>query len=168
MQLFVVQGGYNMAHFAELNGSNVVQRVLVYSNVEIVRNGGDWSSEAETHINSKMGGTWKQCSYNFTQRGRFPSAGWTWNPSLNKFQEPKPFNSWTWNNSDNEYQAPVTKPSGDVLWYTVGDENIQYPLTWDETGGRWVTLDNTGQHKEWVPASSSFSNISNPFEEEEE
>ena len=115
-----------------------------------------------------MGGTWKQCSYNFTQRGRFPSAGWTWNPSLNKFQEPKPFNSWTWNNSDNEYQAPVTKPSGDVLWYTVGDENIQYPLTWDETGGRWVTLDNTGQHKEWVPASSSFSNISNPFEEEEE
>jgi hypothetical protein len=144
----VVQGGYNMAHFAELNGSNVVQRVLVFSNVEIVRNGGDWSSEAETHINSKMGGTWKQCSYNFTQRGRFPSVGWTWNPSLNKFQEPKPFNSWTWNNSDNEYQAPVT--------------------TWDETGGRWVTIDNTGQHKEWVPASSSFSNISNPFPEEEE
>ena len=30
---------------------------------------------SETHINSKMGGTWKQCSYNFTQRGRFPSAG---------------------------------------------------------------------------------------------
>ena len=73
MQLFkVVQGGYNMAHFAELNGSNVVQRVLVFSNVEIVRNGGDWSSETfETHINSKMGGTWKQCSYNFTQRGDF-------------------------------------------------------------------------------------------------
>ena len=43
--MFVVQGGYNMAHFAELNGSNVVQRVLVFSNVEIVRNGGDWSSE---------------------------------------------------------------------------------------------------------------------------
>ena len=56
-----------MAHFAELNGSNVVQRVLVFSNVEIVRNGGDWSS-GETHINSKMGGTWKQCSYNFTQK----------------------------------------------------------------------------------------------------
>ena len=44
---FVVQGGYNMAHFAELNGSNVVQRVLVFSNVEIVRNGGDWSSGAK-------------------------------------------------------------------------------------------------------------------------
>ena len=44
MQLFKVQGGYNI-HFAELNGSNVVQRVLVFSNVEIVRNGGDWSSE---------------------------------------------------------------------------------------------------------------------------
>ena len=43
--------------------------------------------------------------------------------------------------------TPVTKPSGDVLWYTVGDENIQYPLTWDETGGRWVTLDNTGNTK---------------------
>ena len=45
-------------------------------------------------------------------------------------------------------------------WFSLNEE---YPLTWDETGGRWVTLDITGQQKECVPASSSFSNISNPF-----
>ena len=163
MQLFVVQGGYNMAHFAELNGSNVVQKVCVFSNSEISSNGGDWSDEAETFIETRMGGSWKQCSYNANERGKYPGEGWTWNASLSKFQEPKLFNSWSWNNSDNEYQAPVTKPSGDTLFYTHNDENIQYALTWDETGTRWVTLDITGQHKEWVPASSSFSNISNPF-----
>ena len=152
-----------MAHFAKLNDSNVVESIVVISNSDVASNGGDYSAEAETMVENRLGGSWKQCSYNANQRGKFPGIGWSWNNSLDKFQEPKPFSSWSWNNTDNEYQAPVTKPSGDDIWYTSGDENIQRPLTWDETGGRWTTLDNTGQYKEWVPGSSSWSNISNPF-----
>ena len=66
-----------------------------------------------------------------------------WNPSLNKFKNPNHLILGLGIIQIMSINAPVTKPSGDVLWYTVGDENIQYPLTWDETGGRWVTLDNT-------------------------
>ena len=53
-----------MAHFAKINSDNVVEVVNVFSNDDINSNGGDYSAEAETWINSKWGGTWKQCSYN--------------------------------------------------------------------------------------------------------
>ena len=64
MQLFVVQGGYKMAHFAELNDSNVVQRIVVISNDDVNSNGGDYSAQAETMVENRLGGSWKQCSYN--------------------------------------------------------------------------------------------------------
>ena len=44
-----------MAHFAKIDGSGVVIDVNVFDNDEIAANGGDWSSEAETYVNNKMG-----------------------------------------------------------------------------------------------------------------
>ena len=67
-----------MAHFAKLNESNVVTDVNVFDNAEINANGGDWSSEAETYVNNKMGGTWKQCSYNGTKRKSMAGIGYTY------------------------------------------------------------------------------------------
>jgi hypothetical protein len=39
-----------MAHFAELNSSNEVLRVVVISNDDVDANGGDESSSAETYV----------------------------------------------------------------------------------------------------------------------
>jgi hypothetical protein len=41
-----------MAHFAELNNSNEVLRVIVISNDDVNANGGDYSTEAETFVAS--------------------------------------------------------------------------------------------------------------------
>ena len=66
-----------MAHFAKLNSDNVVETVNVFSNDDIDANGGDYSAEAESWINGKWGGTWKQCSYNKKQRGERGGKGET-------------------------------------------------------------------------------------------
>jgi hypothetical protein len=39
-----------MAHFAELNSSNEVLRVIVISNEDVDANGGDESTQAETFV----------------------------------------------------------------------------------------------------------------------
>ena len=130
MLLFVVQGGFEMAHFAELNGSNVVQRVCVFSNSEISSN----------------------------ERGRFPGEGWTWNASLSKFQEPKLFNSWSWNNTANKYQAPITEPNKSQCEYTIGSWTGVALPDWDEDNTRWSALfaDNEGGADDSVNHSVSI------------
>jgi hypothetical protein len=41
-----------MAHFAELNSTNEVLRVLVISNDDVDANGGELSTEAETFVST--------------------------------------------------------------------------------------------------------------------
>ena len=58
-----------MAHFAELNSSNEVLRVIVVSNTDVDANGGDQHADAETFVTTIVpygtgGDSWKQTSYN--------------------------------------------------------------------------------------------------------
>jgi len=67
-----------MAHFAELNNDNTVIRVIVISNGDC--DGGDFPvSEAvgQSFIANtlKLGGTWKQTSYNKNFRGKYAGIG---------------------------------------------------------------------------------------------
>jgi hypothetical protein len=81
-----------MPHFAKINGSNIVEKVEVFSQEDIDANGGDYSSGAESWVNSYKGGTWKQCSYNANQRNIYPSIGDSWDSANNKFKPKKPPN----------------------------------------------------------------------------
>ena len=77
-----------MAHFAELNSSNEVIRVVVISNDDVADNGGDYSSQAETFVSnliphSENGVTWKQTSYNNNQRKQYAGIGFTYDASKN-------------------------------------------------------------------------------------
>ena len=88
-----------MAHFAELDSSNVVIRVVVISNDDVNANGGDLSAEAETFVGTLVpmqgnGVAWKQTSYNNNSRKHFAGIGWTYSSSKNKFIAPKPYGSW--------------------------------------------------------------------------
>jgi len=131
-----------MAHFAELNSSNEVLRVIVISNDDVNANGGELSSEAETFVASivphSTGGTaWKQTSYNNNFRKQYAGIGDTFDVSKNKFIKPKPFPSWSLDSND-DWEAPVTHPT-----ITEIDSNIVY-TSWDEDNQKWLGETYTG------------------------
>lgn len=80
-----------MAHFAELNNDNTVIRVIVISNGDC--DGGEFpASEAvgQAFIANtlKLGGTWKQTSYNKNFRGVYAGIGFTYDADADLFVEP--------------------------------------------------------------------------------
>jgi hypothetical protein len=131
-----------MAHFAELNNSNEVLRVIVISNDDVDSNGGELSSDAETFVASIVphledGTAWKQTSYNDNFRKQFAGIGDTFDTSKDKFIKPKPFSSWSLDSND-DWQAPVAKPT-----VTEIDSNVVY-ISWDEDNQKWLGETYTG------------------------
>ena len=79
-----------MAHFAELNSSNVVLRVIVIDNADVNANGGELSAGAEAFVEtivpySAIGNSWKQTSYNNVFRKQYAGNGFTYDVSKDKF-----------------------------------------------------------------------------------
>ncbi len=131
-----------MAHFAELNNSNEVLRVIVISNNDVNTNGGDYSTDAETFVASIVphlsgGNQWKQTSYNGNARKQYAGIGFTYNASKNIFIAPKPYASWSLD-SNNDWQAPVPYPT-----VTKVNSNTVY-ISWDEDNQKWLGETQTG------------------------
>jgi hypothetical protein len=131
-----------MAHFAELNNSNEVLRVIVISNDDVNANGGDYSTEAETFVasivpHSSGGNQWKQTSYNGNARKQYAGIGFTYNANKNKFIAPKPHSSWSLDSND-DWQAPVPHPT-----VTEINSNLVY-ISWDEDNQKWLGSTYTG------------------------
>jgi hypothetical protein len=125
-----------MAHFAELNNSNEVLRVIVISNDDVNANGGDESSQAETFVasivpHSEDGTAWKQTSYNNNFRKQYAGIGDTFDSSKDKFIKPQPYPSWSLDSND-DWEAPVTYPT-----ITEIDSNLVI-ITWDEDNQKWL------------------------------
>ena len=118
-----------MAHFAELNNSNEVLRVVVISNDDVAANGGDLHADAETFVASIVpystdGVAWEQTSYNHNFRKQYAGMGATYDASKDKFISPQPFPSWSLDSND-DWQAPVSYP----------DDGKNYE--WNETTNAW-------------------------------
>lgn len=131
-----------MAHFAELNSSNVVLRVIVVSNEDVDANGGDQSTGAEDFVptivpHSENGVAWKQTSYNNNFRKQYAGIGYSYDSSKDKFIDIKPFPSWALDSND-DWQAPVTYPSATSV---SGNDLL---ITWDEDNLRWKGKTFTG------------------------
>ena len=127
-----------MAHFAELNDSNVVLRVIVIDN-----------SDADTEANgiakckSLFGSdtNWVQTSYNTANnvhklggtpfRKNHAAIGYTYNSDIDGFVPPKPYTSWQLNTTTGNWDAPVALPDTNVA--NGGDAWHE----WDETNQRW-------------------------------
>ena len=142
-----------MAHFAELNSSKVVLRVVVISNDDVNANGGELSAGAETFVENLVphtsgGTTWKQTSYNDNFRKQYAGVGFSYDSSKNMFIVPKPYASWTLNSSG-DWVAPVTYPN-DI---DIGD--LRVFTKWDEDNLRWIgntlTAEKEGEetHYRW-------------------
>jgi hypothetical protein len=126
-----------MAHWAEVNKSNVVLRVLVTDN-RMPNEGLDW-------LQGAFGGTWLQTSYN-TQggkhltggtsfRGNFAGVGMTYDTGLDAFLFPKKFDSWLINQKTYYYEPPTA--------YPIDGETYE----WNEPTISWVEIpqENTGE-----------------------
>lgn len=71
-----------MAHFAELDDSNTVLRVIVVPN-EVEHDGEDWCHQL-------LGGRWKQTSYNANIRYNYAGVGYTYDEANDAFIPPRP------------------------------------------------------------------------------
>jgi hypothetical protein len=106
-----------MAHFAEIDASSIVQRVIVVPQ-EHEANGAAWCA-------SMFGGTWVQTSYNGTIRKNYAGIGFTYDPVRDAFIAPKPFASWVLDESTCRWESPVPVPPGG-------------PWVWDEDSESWI------------------------------
>jgi len=125
-----------MAHFAELNNSNEVLRVIVISNDDVDSNGGELSSEAETFVasivpHSEDGTAWKQTSYNNNFRKQYAGIGVTYDASKDKFILPQPYPSWSLDSND-DWEAPVTHPTITEI------DSEPVLINWDEDNQKWL------------------------------
>ena len=136
-----------MAHFAELDNSNTVIRVVVVGNDVTTAAGplgeNDMHVDGETWcVNFFKGGTWKQTSYNNNFRKQYAGKGYVYNSSKNKFLSPQPFKSWSLDSSD-DWKAPITYPS------TTSGSGFFYKISWNDTK---YQADNT---KGWEATKSN-------------
>jgi len=102
-----------MAHFAKLDGNNIVTTVVVVNNNVILVDGSESEQAGVNFLNDMYNesAVWKQTSYNKTFRTRFAQQGDTYDASLNAFIAPKKHASWVLNSTTKEYEPPLTKPT---------------------------------------------------------
>ena len=118
-----------MAHFAEINENNIVQRVIVVHNNELLdENGEEKEALGVAFCKNLLGGTWLQTSYNKNMRKNFAGIGFTYDSVRDAFIPPKPYDSWVLDEATCLWKSPVAYPS---------DENY---YEWDETNTRWVEM----------------------------
>ena len=115
-----------MAHFAELDANNVVQRVIVVANKDTAdANGNEVESIGVAFCQKLFGGTWVQTSYNGNIRKNYAGIGYTYDADIDAFVPPKPYASWVLNDAA-QWEAPVAMP----------DDGQMY--SWDEDSQSWV------------------------------
>jgi hypothetical protein len=118
-----------MAHFAELGMDNIVQRVIVVHNNELLdADGVEQESLGIDFCRSLFpSANWKQTSYNGSIRKNFAGVGFTYDGTRDAFIPPKPFESWVLNETTCLWDAPVAMPD-DGNRYTWNEETTSWDL----------------------------------------
>jgi hypothetical protein len=117
-----------MAHFAELNESNTVLRVIVVDNDDTAdENGNEVEAIGIAFAENLLGGTWIQTSYNDNIRKQYAGIGYTYDPNADVFIKAQPYPSWSLD-ENHDWQPPTPQPDGD-LWY------------WDEDTTTWLEIE---------------------------
>jgi len=118
-----------MAHFAELDNNNVVLRVLVINNQDILdSNGNESESIGQELCHNLYGGRWVQTSYNNKIRKYYAGAGMTYREDLDVFVRYQPFPSWSFSDETKDWEAPIPRPQDGLMY------------EWDESIGDWTAL----------------------------
>jgi len=125
-----------MAHFAEVDNNDVVQRVIVVANKDTAdANGNEMESIGVAFCQKLLGGTWLQTSYNGNIRKNYAGIGYTYHADIDAFVPPKPYPSWLLNSDTAQWEAPVPMPAD------AGTGEPPKMYSWDETAGDWVLVE---------------------------
>lgn len=115
-----------MAHYAQIDGDNIVQRVLVVEQ-DFIDTGkmGDPTKWIKTSYNTvggmhKLGGT--------QLRKNYAGIGHKYDEARDAFIAQQPYPSWTLNETTCQWEAPIPMPT-DGPYYS-----------WDEDTTSWVTI----------------------------
>ena len=115
-----------MAHFAQINSNNIVERVIVVTNEDCKdKSGNESEAVGSAFCNSILGGTWKQTSYNSKFRKNFAGPGFTYDQEKDAFIPPKPFSKWVLDEETCKWKAPVLPPEDSKTY------------SWNDTLGEW-------------------------------
>ena len=136
-----------MAHFAEVDATNIVVRVLVVADDQEHR-GQDFLAN-----DLGLGGTWIQTSYRTSGgehpggtplRGNYAGVGHTYDPSEDVFYGPQPYSSWVLNDGY-QWEAPTPNTNSGYIW----DEDTTSWIKPDSPYPSWVWDDGR-----WQPPAS--------------
>ena len=127
-----------MAHFAQIDGNNVVTQVIVVANKDTAdANGVEKEYIGQAFCERLFGGTWRQTSYNGNFRKNYAGIGYTYNADIDAFVPPKPFASWVLNNDTAQWEAPIPMPED------AGTGEPPKMYSWDEATTSWKETELT-------------------------
>lgn len=122
-----------MAHYAEIDKTNRVLRVIVVDNEKLLVDGVESEEKGADFCHSLFGGKWIQTSYN-THGNQHPEGrplyknyagiGSLWDGT--GFYAPQPYPSWTKNEDTYLWESPVPYPIDGKIYY------------WDESSLSWI------------------------------
>ena len=132
-----------MAHFVEIDASNIVIRGVVLDDKDTQNeNGDEVESVGAKYLADGLGGTWKRTSRNTLGnihssgktpfRKNYAGIGYIYDEGRDAFIPPQPFPSWTLNEVTCNWVSPVPHPD------TGGDRYIwnEETKSWDEVETR--------------------------------
>ena len=123
-----------MAHFAEINENNIVTRVIVVNNNELLHNEQELELKGIDFCESLFGHrNWVQTSYNGNMRYNYAGQGYTYDEDNDAFYAPQPYASWSLN-EDYKWEAPVPYPE---------DASPEKIYEWDEDNLTWKVVELT-------------------------
>lgn len=120
-----------MAHFAQINQSNIVLQVIVVSDANCLDDQFQESESDGVAFCQTLFGEdtmWKQTSYNNNIRKNFAAIGYTYDEQKDAFIAPKPYDSWLLNETTCRWESPISYP----------DDGSVY--RWDEATTSWVLI----------------------------
>lgn len=118
-----------MANFAQLDENNIVTRVIVINNSDILV-GGVESEEAGIRFCQLLLGKdtkWKQTSYNSNFRKQFAGIGYKYDEVKDIFISLKPFPSWSLDNNG-DWIAPVACPNEEGKLYAWNEAILNWEI----------------------------------------
>jgi hypothetical protein len=118
-----------MAHFAKLDGNNVVLAVHVVNNDVITVDGAE-SEQAGIDFLAGLHGhnKWKQTSYNGNFRKNYAGIGFTYDEGRDAFIPAQPYSSWTLNETTCQWECPIPYP----------EDGKRY--AWFEPNQQWIEV----------------------------
>jgi hypothetical protein len=113
-----------MAHYAFLDNDNIVTEVIVGTDeTELIQ-----GKDPEIWYGEFRGQVCKRTSYNGNIRKNYAGIGFTYDPELDVFIPPKPYESWILDEETARWKAPTPMPTEGIY-------------DWDEATLSWLEVE---------------------------